>query len=332
MKSKANIAVFVPHAGCPHRCSFCDQNTISGHGEAPTPQQVTAMLTQAVAELNPNTQAEIAFFGGSFTAIPRLQMEALLSAAFPFVDGKQITGIRCSTRPDAIDHDVLQTLQRYGVTAVELGAQSMVDRVLSLNHRGHTAQDVENACRLIRQYHMELGVQMMVGLAGADQEDDETTAKRLIALQPDTVRIYPTLVLQHTCLENWYREGRYIPPDLETTVERCAKLLQQFEQANVRVIKLGLHADAAVGVVAGPFHPALRELCESRLYYDKANQLLCDGDRQVTLRVHPTCVSKMVGQRRANLERWAAEGRRVTVQGDPAVAPGEIQKGEISCS
>ncbi len=332
MKSKANIAVFVPHAGCPHRCSFCDQNTISGHGEAPTPQQVTAMLKQAVADLNPNTQAEIAFFGGSFTAIPRLQMEALLSAAFPFVDGKQITGIRCSTRPDAIDCDVLQILQRYGVTAVELGAQSMVDRVLALNRRGHTARDVENACHLIRQYNMELGVQMMVGLAGADREDDDITAKRLIALQPDTVRIYPTLVLQHTCLEGWYHSGQYTPLDLETTVERCARLLQLFEQANVRVIKLGLHADAASGVVAGPFHPALRELCESRLYYYKAKQLLNDTDTHPVLRVHPTCISKMVGQNRSNLERLANEGHLVTVRGDFAVAPGEIQKGEISCS
>ncbi len=170
MKNKANIAIFVPHAGCPHRCSFCDQRMISGTDTPPSSQEVTHLLNKAVAGLKEGITAEIAFFGGSFTAIPRPQMEGLLAAAFPFVDGQKITGIRCSTRPDAIDEEVLTVLKRYGVTAVELGAQSMDDRVLSLNHRGHTAKDVETAARLIRQSGLELGLQMMTGLYGATVE------------------------------------------------------------------------------------------------------------------------------------------------------------------
>lgn len=332
MKTKANIAIFVPHAGCSHRCSFCDQRAISGQVKTPTPQEVTQTLQRAVAGLSDEKSAEIAFFGGSFTAIPRPQMEGLLRAAFPFVDGVKIIGIRCSTRPDAVDHDVLQVLKRYGVTAVELGAQSMDDTVLALNGRGHTARDVVKAAHLIRQRGLELGLQMMTGLYGANEESDRQTACELMGLHPDTVRIYPTLTLAHTRLEELYRKGNYIPPSLDQTVTLCADLLQQFEAKGIRVIKLGLHADSLSQVVAGPAHPALRELCESRIYYRQAKQLLGSIGGQAILRVHPTCVSKMVGQNRQNLTRFAEEGWHVTVQSDPSLASGEIQKGEISCS
>ena len=332
MKTKANIAIFVPHAGCSHRCSFCDQRAISGQSKTPTPEEVTQTLQRAVAGLLRETRAEIAFFGGSFTAIPRLQMEGLLKAAFPFVDGEKIIGIRCSTRPDAVNEETLQLLKRYGVTAVELGAQSMDDAVLSLNHRGHTAGDVVNAAHLIRQSGLELGLQMMTGLYGANEASDRVTAQKLMELNPDTVRIYPTLTLANTYLEELYRKGNYTPPSLDQTVTLCADLLQQFEAKGIRVIKLGLHADSLSTVVAGPVHPALRELCESRIYYKKATELLGRIGGKAILRVHPTCVSKMIGQNRQNLTRFADEGWLVTVQGDPSVASGEVEKGEISCS
>ncbi len=290
------------------------------------------MLQQAVAGLSSQITAEIAFFGGSFTAIDCGEMIGLLQAALPFVDGTQITGIRCSTRPDAIDGEILQILKDHGVTAVELGAQSMDDTVLCLNRRGHTARDVERASRLIAQSGLELGLQMMTGLYGATEQSDRETARQLMALHPQTVRIYPTLVLANTPLARLYEQGEYVPPTLETTVQLCAELMQQFEQAGVRVIKLGLHADSLSQVVAGPCHPALRELCEGQIYYTKAKALLGDAPSKAVVRVHPTCVSKMVGQRRQNLRRLAAEGWQITLQEDASLAPGEIQKGEISCS
>ena len=332
MKNRANIAIFVPHAGCPHRCSFCDQRVISGTAQPPTSQEVTRLLTQGVAGLKEGVTAEIAFFGGSFTAIPRPQMEGLLSAAFPFVDGKKITGIRCSTRPDAIDEEVLTVLTRYGVTAVELGAQSMDDEVLARNHRGHTAKDVETAAHLIRQSGLELGLQMMTGLYGATPTSDRQTAQRLLALRPDTVRIYPTVTLEGTHLATLYQAGEYTPPTLEDTVSLCAELLQLFEQNGVRVIKLGLHDGVQHKMVAGAYHPALRELCESEIYYHKAKQLLKKGETTSVLRVHPTCLSKMVGQRRQNLLRLQADGWQITVKADSSLLPGEVEKGEIICS
>jgi histone acetyltransferase (RNA polymerase elongator complex component) len=325
MGKKANISVFIPHAGCPHRCSFCDQHSISGTVETPTPLQVKEILAKAVDGLKEDTIAEIAFFGGSFTAIAPQLMEAYLQVASPFVDGEKVVGIRISTRPDAIDREVLSVLKYYGVTAIELGAQSMDDRVLSLNRRRHKAQDVENSACLIREYGFSLGLQMMTGLYGAEEESDRETAQKLLALHPDTVRIYPTLTLKGTYLEELYQRGEYIPPTLPDTVALCAELLCLFESAGVSVIKLGLHAGAENNAVAGPFHPALRELCESEIYFSTAKALLPSLKGEVTLGVNPRCLSKMLGQKRENLHRFARMGYSVTVVADAQVPPHQIK-------
>lgn len=324
MSKKANIALFVPHAGCPGQCSFCDQRAISGRTGVPSAEEITHSLRQAVAGLPEGTTAEIAFFGGSFTAIDPRVMTALLQAAYPFVDGKRVTGIRCSTRPDAISGAILSVLKQYRVTAIELGAQSMDDRVLSLNRRGHTAGEVEQAAALITRQGFSLGLQMMTGLYGANAQSDRRTAERLLALHPDTVRIYPTLTLKGTDLEELYRRGLYSPPTLEETVALCSQLLFLFESAGVPVIKLGLHAGAEQNAVAGPYHPALRELCESQLYFSAAEKLLSSKGAYV-LSVNPRCVSKMLGQKRSNLRRFAEKGYTVTVKGDASLLPNQIK-------
>ncbi len=283
------------------------------------------MLSGAVLGLKEDTVAEIAFFGGSFTAIDRRVMEELLQVASGFVDGEKVTGIRLSTRPDAIDMSVLSVLKRYGVTAIELGAQSMDDKVLSLNRRGHTSEDVEGASRLIREHGFSLGLQMMTGLYGATQESDYETAEKILALSPDTVRIYPTLTLKGTYLEELYQQGVYVPPTIEQTVSLCAKLLCLFESAGIAVIKLGLHAGVEKNAVAGPFHPALRELCESELFFQKAKQRLPLKKGEYELRVHPKCLSKMLGQKRNNIHRFAQLGYAVTVKADSSVLMGDVK-------
>ena len=196
----SNIAIFVPHAGCPHKCSFCDQRTISGAQHSPTGQEVTAVCAQAAEEMKEPGNAEIAFFGGSFTAIDRGYMLELLKAAHPFVQEGKVKGIRISTRPDCITPEILDILKQYGVTAIELGAQSMVDEVLEANERGHCASDAVNASALIRLYGFELGLQMMTGLYKSSPERDMETMRRIIGISPDTVRIYPTVVLKGTAL------------------------------------------------------------------------------------------------------------------------------------
>ena len=183
--------------------------------------------------------AEIAFFGGSFTAIDPDYRLALLKTAHAACETYGFAGIRCSTRPDAIDDERLTVLKQYGVTAIELGAQSMDGEVLLLNRRGHTAKDVENAARLIRAYDFELGLQMMTGLPGDSDAKAMKTVERLLALKPDTMRIYPTIVLENTPLCDLYRAGKYTPQTLKDAVLLCAKLIPMIEQRGVKLIRVG---------------------------------------------------------------------------------------------
>ena len=329
-----NVALFVPHAGCPHRCSFCDQRAIAGTGDRMTPDKVEAACLQAESRITlPGRQAELAFFGGSFTALPQKEMCALLDAALPFVRRGVFRGIRLSTRPDCVDEGILAALAGRSVTAVELGAQSMDDAVLVQNGRGHTAADVERAAGLIRARGLSLGLQMMTGLPGSTPDTDRETAARLAALRPDMMRIYPTVALRGTPLDGMVRSGAYIPPTLEETVALCAELLLFFEEErDIPVIRLGLHAspDLEQNRVAGPWHPAFRELCEGRIYRDRAASLLREcgiPPGPVRLLVHPRALSAMIGQRRGNVVWFRERGYRVEVEGDPALSRYRVKIG-----
>jgi len=238
----ANISIFVPHFGCPNMCSFCNQRHIAGSFSAPDKQTIEAAVKTAVSSKNFDSKTtEIAFFGGSFTAIDREYMVKLLSFAYPFVQNGTVKGIRISTRPDAIDTDVLNVLKKYGVTAIELGAQSMQDDVLVKNNRGHTVDDVINASTLIKKMGFELGLQMMTGLYGSSNQLDIETAKKIIELTPDTVRIYPTIVLENTDLGELYKKGEYLPQTLDDAVSLTVELLNLFRKSNIKVIRTGLH-------------------------------------------------------------------------------------------
>ena len=236
-----NVGLFVPHNGCPHQCTFCNQRAISGQSKQVTPSDVDEAVK--IAMNNPDSRGgEIAFFGGSFTAIDRDVMVGLLKSANKYVENGSFKGIRCSTRPDAIDDEICRILKLYGVTAVELGAQSMSDEVLRLNRRGHTSQDVINASEMLKSYGFELGLQMMTGLYGSTDEDSIETAKKIIALKPATVRIYPTVVLENTELAKLYKSGKYQPETVDSAAELCAKLLLMFNEADITVIRTGLHS------------------------------------------------------------------------------------------
>ena len=302
----ANISIFVPHMGCPHKCSFCDQNAITGQKDIPRAADVTATVEKGLSYINDPETTEIAFFGGSFTAIDKSYMTELLSAAHPFVKEKRVKGIRLSTRPDAIDGEILDFLKGYGVCAVELGAQSMDDQVLLVNLRGHTAKQVETAAELIKQSGLELGLQMMTGLYKSDLQSDLLTARKIADLEPETVRIYPAITLEHTLLSRLYKSGEYSPPSLDETVDLCAQLLEFFEGEGIRVIKLGLHSskDVESSYVAGPYHPAFRELCEGRIYLKAAKDAIKNTGEQkgrFTLFVNPAETSKMIGQSKRNI-------------------------------
>ncbi len=324
MSRHANISIFVPHVGCPHRCSFCNQNSITGQAELPTAQSVEQAVQTALGTPGYDPKiTQIAFFGGSFTAIDPEYMQTLLQAAHKYVVAKQVCGIRISTRPDAISPEILHLLKSKGVQTVELGVQSMADSVLQANGRGHTVADTRSAVEQLRQFGFEVGLQMMTGLYGSTPELDLQTAQQLAALQPDCVRIYPTVVLRHTHLEKLYRQGQYVPQSLSAAVEACSTLLQLFYKEDIPVIRLGLHTLTQADFIAGPWHPAFRELCESRLYLQQAKSLLRQPGNY-TLRVQPGAISKMVGQKRENIEILAKLGYNCKVSGDPLLNLYEI--------
>lgn len=312
----ANIAVFVPHNGCRHQCSFCNQFSITSQPEQPTAQTVTQTVESALFSLGEQAaSAEIAFFGGSFTAVEHIHMLELLEAAHPFVADGRVRGIRVSTRPDAVGDEVLDLLARYGTTTVELGAQSMCDDVLLANGRGHTADDVVCAAKRVREHGFALGLQMMTGLPESDDRRDVQTGEALIALHPDCVRIYPTVVLKGTRLERLFAEGKYCPPTLEEAVSLCCRLLDRFEEHRIPVIRLGLHAIDPESYVAGPWHPAFGELCESQRFFERAVRQMGHPGRY-RICVPPRAVSKAVGQNRRNIGRFRALGMDVSIQSD----------------
>ena len=322
-----NVALFVPHFGCPHTCAFCNQRAISGQSEPLTREAIVAACETARACPHDVANSEIAFFGGSFTAIDRNEMIRCLETVKPYV-GRFFSGVRISTRPDCIDEEVLSVLKDYGVTAVELGAQSMDDAVLALNERGHTAEDTETAARLIKDLGFSLGLQMMTGLYGSDDAKDRATAERFVKLSPDTARIYPTVVLEHTKLAELWRQGKYEPPTLELSVALCAGLLRLFRDNGIRVIRLGLHSggNVAEGYLAGAYHPAFGELCESRVYRDLLEERLCGlPPGGYTVFVDLRAVSQMTGQKKSNLSYFREKGYAITVKPDDAMERYEIK-------
>lgn len=313
---QTNLSIFIPHYGCPNRCSFCDQRYISGAKQPPTPDEVRGILAKQQPVLKERgISAEIAFFGGSFTAIDRAYMTALLEAAAEFTEKypDEYCGIRCSTRPDCINEEILGILKKYGMTAIELGAQSMNDEVLRLNDRGHTAEDVRKAARLIKEQGFSLGLQMMTGLYGDKREYCIETAEEFIALGADTVRIYPTVILKGTRLGELFSEGKYESFSFDETVDLCAELLKMFGDKGIPVIRLGLHASREVEekMLGGVYHPALREIVESRIFY---GELLAEfkrlGGSDFIVYTDGRNISKLYGQKRENAVRLSAHGYR----------------------
>ena len=306
------IPVFVPHLGCPNDCVFCNQRRISGSLSPATARDVQAAIEKAAAVAPPQGGGrQLAFYGGSFTAIPAAQQEELLGAAQPYLEAGAIDSLRLSTRPDAIDGEVLARLRRYGVETVELGAQSMSDRVLELSGRGHTARDVAEASGMVKAAGFKLILQMMTGLPGSDEESDVETARRIAALRPDGVRVYPTVIVRDTALYDLWRAGKYREHSVEDAVRACARILPVFETAGIPVIRLGLNPTEELSggdAAGGAYHPALGELVRARIMRGEAERLLAGAKpgASAALRVNPRLMSQAVGQHGCNRE-WLRE-------------------------
>lgn len=301
------IPVFVPHLGCRKDCVFCNQRRISGAQRPVTAGEVSAAIEQGAAKTPAGVERQLAFYGGSFTAIPVETQQALLDAAQPYLRDGTLHSIRLSTRPDAIDEETLYRLEQYGVKTIELGAQSMDERVLVLSGRGHTAGDVCRASRMVKTHGFQLILQMMTGLPGdEDGQASVDTARQIIALRPDGVRIYPTVIVAQTRLYDLWKAGIYREHTVEAAVEICAEIVPLFDAAQIPIIRLGLNPteDLSGGdAVAGAYHPALGELVRSRIMLDVARDLLREipPGSDVILEVPRGKLSQMIGQHRENL-------------------------------
>ena len=315
MKKEYIIPIFVPHLGCPNDCTFCNQKKISGQKKSVTGNEVKDIIEYYLNNFkDSDKKVEVAFFGGSFTGIDTNIQEELLSAANEYIADGRVDGIRISTRPDYINQDILDLLKGYNVKTIELGVQSANDFILNKCKRGHSFEDVKNASKLIRKNKFNLGHQMMVGLPDSTQKDEIETARKLIKLHPKMVRIYPVLVIKDTKLAEDYFSGEYKPNTVEQAVETCAILLKMFRNKNIDVIRIGLQntdeicnpENESSQVVAGPYHPAFRQLVESRICYDefsKKIQKLNNKVKVVRVKVNGSLINNFVGHKRENIRR-----------------------------
>lgn len=315
MASPLIIPIFIPYGGCTRRCIFCNERIVAG---APAPPPSAPALKERVlayrraARRNPS-RVEIAFYGGTFTGMPRASQSALLASARACLREGLVDGLRISTRPDAVDTDTADFLWTAGVRTVEIGAQSLVDDVLEKSHRGHTAADVVRAARLLKAKGFVTGMHLMPGLPGEDGAAFAETVRRTVALRPDTVRIHPTLVFRDTVLAELYRAGAYTPLTLDSAVETCKRAMQAFETAGIPVIRLGLQTTAEMeapgSVLAGPFHPAFRNLVETSIAVDMAARLLDTlpvRHRRVTFTAAPSLAAHLKGAGNESLDRLKA--------------------------
>jgi len=257
------LPIFIPHLGCPFNCVYCDQHLITKTIHI-NPNEI-AKRTEIFCRKNAAIRdKEIAFFGGTFTNLPIEKQKEFFDLTKPFL--AQISGIRISTRPDFIDDNILKLCKENKVKVIELGIQSFSDDVLSASKRGYNSETAVAACNLIKKNRFKLGIQLMPGLPNFSEKSIRETVKTTIRVQPDFVRIYPTIVLKKTVLEKWYKEQKYLPLIIEKAVEIVSEMKLQFEKNKIKIIKIGLHSDIDINsIVAGPYHPAFGELINSNI-------------------------------------------------------------------
>lgn len=303
------IPIFVPHEGCPHNCVFCNQDSITGTSgdnvdEHYVRNTIEEYLHTIEGNKHPASIIEVSFFGGTFTAIDIEKQRKLLQVAKEYKDRGKIHNIRISTRPDAIDILILEHLKKYSVDIIELGVQSLDDEVLIKSGRGHNAEQVEIASKLIKSYGITLGHQIMLGLPGDNFDKDIETTKKVISMKPHICRIYPALTVKNTPMEKMYLDGTYIPYSLEYAVEVSKVIYGMLEAEDIKVIRLGLQTteeiDEGAEIIAGPFHQAFRELVEGNILIDMIESIIKDkkGIKEIVIEINTRDISKLYAKRK----------------------------------
>lgn len=323
------IPIFVPQEGCPHNCVFCNQDRITGVKDIVTAETVKNTIHDYLETIeNKDATIEVSFFGGTFTGIKEEKQRELLSVAKEFKDKKVIDKIRLSTRPDYISEYILTYLKEYGVNIIELGVQSLDEEVLKKAGRGHSIQDVIEASRLIKEFGFVLGHQIMPGLPGDTFEKDIRTTEASLEMKPDICRIYPSLVIKDTPMEYMYNRKTYIPYTLEEAVEISKAMYSMYMNAGVQVIRIGLQPtesiNEGVDVIAGPFHPAFRELVESSLLIDKIFEAMKDA-KEAIIHINPKDISKLYANKKIYFNKLLNDGKIIIVKQNDKIKRGYIK-------
>jgi histone acetyltransferase (RNA polymerase elongator complex component) len=331
------IPIFLPHVGCTHQCIYCNQTAITGvKHKSLTPGKFRAQLTEFLEFKGKNRNSiQVAFYGGNFLGLEKDYIRLLLNESSKFVQDKQVDSIRFSTRPDTISKKQLDFIKDYPVSTVEIGAQSMDDRVLALSKRGHTALDTQKAVSLLRDRGYEIGVQMMVGLPGDNERKSIKSAEKIAALSPDFVRIYPTVVLENSRLAKLFRNGEYLPWSLERSVSIVKNLYLYLQNQKIQVVRMGLQVSENIinkGIIlAGPYHPAFGHMVYSEIFLDMAITLF-EADRRfsktITLNVHPRSIPKMRGYKNKNVEylKRKFQIQSLKIIPDPTLSEDKLEK------
>jgi radical SAM enzyme (TIGR01210 family) len=312
MKNKKIIPIFLPYGGCLNRCIFCNQRAISK--DIPSPLSVKKFIESSLLTLSPiknKTYRQVAFYGGSFTAMDKDEQIKYLQIAKEFILKGEIESIRISTRPDFIDEETISFLRDFHVKTIEIGAQSFDDEVLQLSNRGHTKEDTISSVKILKTLGFEVGIQLMIGLPGDTLKKFLETLDRVIDLKPDFIRIHPTLVLKDSPLENLWKSNQYVPLSLKDAINWLKKGILKLENASIPIARIGLQPtkELEAHLLAGPYHPAIRQLVESSIFFDMAFELLKRNTilSQAIFICHPKEESNLRGQRNENIKKLKTE-------------------------
>ncbi len=327
------IPIFIPHRGCPHQCLFCNQQSITGEdrGSGRLKSAIGRTIEEWLARSPGRSDVQVAFYGGSFTCLAVEEQVDMLSSVRSFLDSGRVESIRLSTRPDCIDRDVCRLLREYGVKTVELGVQSMDDRILQKSRRGHTVLHSMEAFRLLRDAGMEVGIQLMIGLPAETTVSFLHGINEVIRLQPDFVRLYPVLVVQNSELEELYYKGEYHPLSLNKAVALTAEGFSRLRRAAIPVIRMGLQPSESLeqSLVSGPYHPSFGELVQSRIWFKKIRRKLAalHPDEKITISVSHRDLSAVNGMSRKNIQRLNESGfrNRFIIKADKRMERGRIK-------
>jgi histone acetyltransferase (RNA polymerase elongator complex component) len=308
------IPIFIPHEGCPHRCVYCDQTSISGVSSRPnwTPLSIRRQV-EGFLDRSRRRPAQVAFYGGSFTMLSETRQRMFLESVQDLIRKGRVQSLRLSTRPDAIEPGNLSLLRARQVKTIELGVQSLSNKVLAASARGHNGRQVREAACCVREFGFQLGLQLMPGLPGDDRNQFLRTVDRAITLRPDFVRIYPTVVLAGAPLERLYRLGHYRPLAVSEAVDWCKEAELRFGRAGIAIIRMGLQTTASLEqpgrIVAGPYHPAFGQLVKSAIWYDRISKALEEASRcsrHLVIHAPQHELADIRGHRNGNLKNWVA--------------------------